>query len=45
MPAAARPRGAEVRAALTRFLEALPSGLTRAATDYGAELLALPPLE
>ncbi|MDA1266212.1 MAG: hypothetical protein O2816_14115, partial [Planctomycetota bacterium] len=45
LPAAAQPRAREVRAALGRFLERLPQGWTAAARQYGAELLALPPLE
>ncbi len=44
LPATVRPRAREVRAALERFLEALPRGYSEAARRYGAELLALPPL-
>lgn len=40
----ARTRAAEVRAALARFLERVPAGLSEAARRYGDELLALPPV-
>lgn len=45
LPPRVQPRAREVRAALARFLEALPQGYGEAARRYGAELLALPPLE
>jgi spermidine synthase len=44
LPAAAQARARQVRAALGRFLEALPQGWTEAARAYGEELLELPPL-
>ncbi len=43
LPAAARPRAREVRAALARFLERLPAGMSQAAREYGEELLGLGP--
>ena len=45
LPPEVRPRAVLVRAALARFLEALPRGYTEAARRYGEELLALPPME
>ncbi|MCA9638986.1 MAG: hypothetical protein KC420_23320, partial [Myxococcales bacterium] len=43
LPEAARPRGREVRALLSRFLEQLPSGMSRAVAEYGRALVELPP--
>ena len=44
LPAAARPRAREVRAALETFLTELPAGWTVAARRYGEALLELPPV-
>jgi len=45
LPPPARARAREVRAALGRFLERLPGGMSEAARSYGEELLGLPPID